>query len=152
MAVEFAQAECGEAPKHWISMKKAQVVLRANNQDTLELPVRIADTDSQRRGGFQGVCPELIRNWSILFVFHKDVTAEFHMRRVAEALDIAFFGADGNVLGIQRMQPLSVTKTDRRYRANEPFRFALETGAGRLNQVTQNPTRWRLLDLNFDAQ
>ena len=148
--MQFARAECGEAPKHWISMKKAQVALRANSQDRLELPVKIAETDSQRRGGFQGICPEWIRNWSILFVFHKDVTAEFHMRRVAEALDIAFFDADGNVLGVQRMQPLSSTKKDLRYSVNKPFRFALETSAGRLNQVAQNPTRWRLLVLNFD--
>ncbi|MED5406119.1 MAG: DUF192 domain-containing protein, partial [Pseudomonadota bacterium] len=84
-----------------MSMREGRVELRSINEEAITLPVRIAETTIQRRSGFQDVCPELMRNWSILFLFERDVTAEFHMRRVAGALDIAFVGADGRILDVQ---------------------------------------------------
>ena len=133
-------------------MKKGRVVLRSVKQRSLTLPVRIAETAAQRRGGFQNTCPDSIKNWSILFVFDENVTAEFHMRRVTEALDIAFIDADGWILDIQRMEPLWMTKSDRRYRTTEPFRYALETYAGKLSRITFDPSQWHLSEFSIDTQ
>jgi len=129
-------------------MREGLVELRSINEEAITLPVRIAETAIQRRSGFQDVCPELMRHWSILFMFERDVTAEFHMRRVAEALDIAFVGADGRILDVQNMQPASTTGGSRRYTTKGSFRYALEASAGRLRKIALRPGDWRFKRLS----
>ncbi len=132
-------------------MREGRVELRSINDEAITLPVRIAETAIQRRSGFQDVCPELMRTWSILFLFERNVTAEFHMRRVAEALDIAFVGADGRILDVQSMQPVSATGGSRRYTTKGSFRYALETSAGRLRKIALRPGDWRITRLSKSA-
>ena len=103
-------------------------------------------------GGFQNPCSDLVNNWSILFVLDKDVIPEFQIGRVAEALDVAFIDTDGWILHIQRMQRQLVTKTDRRHETIKPFRYDLETYAGRLSKVTFYPARWHLSGFSIDTQ
>ena len=121
-------------------MREGRVELRSINDEVINLPVRIAETAIGRRSRFQDVCPELMRNWSILFLFERDVTAEFHMRCAAEALDIDFVDADGRILDVQSMQLVSATGGSDRYTTKGSFRYAFETSVGRLRKIVA-PTR-----------
>lgn len=66
----------------------------------------------------------------LLFVFPEDVTAPFWMRGAVVPLDIAFFAADGSWLAGYAM-PLCQADPCPTYRPDAPYRYALETTAGR---------------------
>jgi len=53
LTVQSAWLEYKDTSTRWFSMKKGRVVLRSVKQRSLTLPVRIAETAAQRRGGFQ---------------------------------------------------------------------------------------------------
>lgn len=100
------------------------------------LEVRIADSRDERAAGFQHLCPEAFGETAILFVFPQDTQAQFHMHNVHAPLDIAFIGEDGTVVDTKRMRPYILGAVGNPlYGSERPFRYALETAAGRMAQL-----------------
>jgi uncharacterized membrane protein (UPF0127 family) len=69
----------------------------------------------------------LAENSGMLFIFPTDGLRPFWMKNTYIPLSIAFITADGEIIGIDTMQPLdSVTK----HIPREPYRYAIEMDAG----------------------
>jgi uncharacterized membrane protein (UPF0127 family) len=69
----------------------------------------------------------------MLFVFDGPTSTGFTMSTVPVALDIGFYDSDGRPVDRLRMEPCAGSEAACPvYRADGPFRFALETLAGDL--------------------
>ncbi len=66
------------------------------------------------------------------------------MTGVVVPLDIAFMDVSMRVIDIQHMTLQESNEPTRYYRPNTEFQFALETVAGRLDQLSRNPGLWRM--------
>ena len=102
------------------------------------LDVLVATSAEARAAGFQHICPETVAHTAILFRFERDTRTPFHMRNVHAPLDIAFIDTRGVVVDLQRMEPYVasvVFARQPRYQSQAPFRFALETAAGRMKEL-----------------
>jgi uncharacterized membrane protein (UPF0127 family) len=95
------------------------------------LRVAIADQDGERREGLRGVT-DLTPYDGMLFVYAEDIGARFTMADTLIPLDIGFYAADGNLIDRTTMVPCPEgdDATCPTYGSREPFRYALETGAG----------------------
>lgn len=62
----------------------------------------------------------------MLFVFQQDQGGAFWMKNTLIPLSIAFIAADGSIVDIQDMQPLS----EDLHRPSRPYRYALEVNQG----------------------
>ena len=102
------------------------------------LEVLVADDPAERAAGFQHICPHRVADTAILFRFPNDSRTPFHMRNVQARLDIAFLDGAGMVVDLLRMEPYAESPVFREqplYRSKAPFRFALETAAGRMREL-----------------
>lgn len=90
------------------------------------LLVEIVQTDKERMQGlmFREKLPE---NQGMLFVFPQSHIQSFWMRNTFIPLDIAFINMEGNVIDIQRMEPLD---EDKRYVSPGPVPYVLEVNEG----------------------
>lgn len=70
---------------------------------------------------------KLPENQGMLFVFEEPQVLSFWMRNTFIPLDIAFIDENGEIVDIQRMEPLDETK---QYISREPGLYALEVNAG----------------------
>ena len=102
-------------------------------------------TTVQRRAGFQHICSKWVQAWGVLFVFPATQRATFHMRNVGEDLDIAFIAEDGRILALKKMSWEEDSGGSHRYRAAQPFRYALEVAAGRLSTLDLDGGDWWLV-------
>ena len=116
----------------------------AEEEKPLLIAAWVAKSPEQRARGFQGACPGLASERSLLFSFPVPVHANFHMTGVAIPLDIAFMDVSRQVIDIQHMTIQGSNVPMRYYRPNTEFQFALETVAGRLDQLKLNPGLWRM--------
>jgi uncharacterized membrane protein (UPF0127 family) len=126
-------------------MAESRVILQSDDGATYHLIVKIAVTPSQRSAGFQHICSEWVRNWGMLFVFPKTQLSAFHMRNVREDLDIAFIAEDGQILELKAMHREKYLAGSRSYHAVLPYRYALETVAGRLSTLELKDRNWWLI-------
>ena len=69
---------------------------------------------------------QLPEDVGMLFAFPQDTGTAFWMKDTVIPLSIAFVTADGAILDIQDMEPLSETL----HQAPQPFRYALEVNQG----------------------
>jgi uncharacterized protein len=90
--------------------------------------VVLADTAAERAQGLMGVT-DLGAFRGMLFVFSEDTTAGFWMKDTLIPLDVAFFAADGSLVGEEPMVPCDAEPCPV-YRADAPYRYALEVPAG----------------------
>jgi uncharacterized membrane protein (UPF0127 family) len=90
--------------------------------------VAVADTPALRARGLQGVAG-LGELDGMLFVFPGPSESAFTMRGTLMAIDIAFFGGDGALVGVVEMVPCGAEPCPT-YRAPGPYRYALETEPG----------------------
>ncbi len=97
--------------------------------------VAIADTPALRVRGLQGVS-DLGEVEGMLFVFPADTTSAFTMRGTVMAIDIAFFSASGDLVDVVGMMPCRGEPCPS-YRAAGPYRYALETEAGRFSGLAR---------------
>jgi uncharacterized protein len=100
-------------------------VIKASGEQVGLRPVEIADTADLQHVGLSGRAT-LAENAGMLFVFDGDVTTGFWMHNTTIPLSIAFIGADGRIVDIQNMEPLS----DLVHYSAKPYRFALEVNQG----------------------
>ena len=92
--------------------------------------VEIAATPTARTCGLSQR-DSLPEDSGMLFVFPTSRLASFWMKDTRIPLSIAFLDDAGRIVGIQKMIPLNIEK---RYRSNQPVRYALEVNQGWFNQ------------------
>ena len=148
IADQGPKAGCSSDASFWATMKEVWVEFSAGKEKPLVIAAWVAKSPEQRARGFQGVCPGLASERSLLFYFPVPVHANFHMTGVVVPLDIAFMDVSRQVIDIQRMALQGSNEPMRYYRPNTEFQFALETVAGRLDQLRRNPGPWRMQILN----
>ena len=144
VADQGSKADCSSDASFWAAMKEVWVEFSAEEEKPLVLAAWRAKSPEPRARGFQGVCPGLASERSLLFSFPAPVHANFHMTGVVVPLDIAFMDMSRQVIDIQRMTLQESNQPTRYYRPNTEFHFALETVAGRLDQLRRNPGLWRM--------
>lgn len=103
----------------------AAVALTNDVGGRAELTVELATTSAARGSGLMGR-EELAEDRGMLFVFPADTEARFWMKDTSIPLSIAFIAADGTILNVQEMEPLS----EELHRSPEPYRYALELNQG----------------------
>jgi len=94
-------------------------------------PVAVADDPAERAAGLSGV-EGLGEVRGMLFAFPEDTTAAFWMKGTLLALDVAFFAADGSLVGRAEMVPCA-SEPCPTYSPGGPYRYALEVPAGGLD-------------------
>ncbi len=144
VADQGPKAGCSSDASFWATMKEVWVEFSAGKEKPLVIAAWEANSPEQRARGFQGVCPGLASERSLLFSFPAPVHANFHMTGVVVPLDIAFMDVSMRVIDIQHMTLQESNEPTRYYRPNTEFQFALETVAGRLDQLSRNPGLWRM--------
>ena len=103
----------------------ATIVLTNDGGSRQELTVELARTAEERSRGLM-FREELPEDGGMLFVFPQDTEAGFWMKDTLIPLSIAFIAADGAILGVQEMEPLSTEL----HRPSVPYRYALEVNQG----------------------
>lgn len=98
--------------------------------DGATLQVAVAATPDLQRRGLMGVS-DLGDLDGMLFVWTADTTTSFWMKDTLIPLDIAFFAANGDLVGMLQMEPC-VEEPCPVYGIEAAYRYALETAAGRL--------------------
>ena len=144
VAGQEIRADCSNDASFWAAMEQVWVEFRSEEEMPLVIAAWVAESPEQRARGFQGVCPGLVTERPLLFSFPVPVHANFHMTGVMVPLDIAFIDVSKQVIDVQRMTHQESNQPVRYYRPNTKFHFALETVAGRLDQLRRNPGLWRM--------
>lgn len=112
--------------KEFQKMETAKIKIVNDEDQVLELEVKIADEPDEHAAGFQNISRSIMEKTLILFVFPSEVNVFFHMRNVEASLDIAFIKADGTIIEIMRMNP----NQNRLYGPDEGFKYAIEAPSG----------------------
>ncbi len=107
------------------SLPTAAVALTNDAGGRAEPTVELATTSAARGRGLMGR-EELAEDRGMLFVFPADTEARFWMKDTSIPLSIAFIGADGTILDVQEMEPLSTVL----HRPPSSYRYALEVNQG----------------------
>lgn len=129
---------CVDATAGFREMTPGTLHIAREEAKAARLDVLVASSAHARAAGFQHICPETVGSTAILFRFERDTRNPFHMRNVHAPLDIAFIDARGIVVDILRMEPYVASVVFTRqtiYQSRAPFRFALETAAGRMQEL-----------------
>lgn len=138
LATDARAADCVTTTPEIAQMEEAALRILAADASSVPLTVKVADDNRERAAGFQHICPAAVEHTVILFEFDKDTQSPFHMRNCHAPLDIAFMDADGVVVDTMRMEPYVDSVLFVRqplYQSRAPFRYALETAAGRMEQL-----------------
>jgi uncharacterized membrane protein (UPF0127 family) len=108
-----------------VAFARGTVTLTRADGQTRQLQVEVADDDTSRARGlmFRPTMPE---EAGMVFIFSQDTDGAFWMQNTLIPLSIAFIGADGRILEIQDMQPLT---TDF-HKPAQRYRSALEVNQG----------------------
>lgn len=122
--------DCVEATPQWKSMEESAVTLERGDGTGLTITARVADDWNERAAGYQHICPRVIEESYVLFVFEREIASRFHMNNVHGDLDIGFFAADGTLVDVLRMQAPAAGERSRLYGPSRPFRYALEAAPG----------------------
>lgn len=131
-AYNTVATECAHSTTALESMQQQEITLINDRGDELLLSSLIADSDLERAGGFQHVCPYVIERSLILFVYNAEIGGRFHMRNVHAPLDIAFFDGAGKLIHTESMQVYNAL-SEPLYGSDRPFQFALEAKQGFFN-------------------
>jgi uncharacterized membrane protein (UPF0127 family) len=97
--------------------------------------VAVAADGASRARGLAGVA-DLGELRGMLFVFESDGAAAFWMKDTLLALDVAFFAADGSLVGLLQMEPCPGDPCPV-YRPGAVYRYALEVPGGGFSGIDQ---------------
>ena len=122
-------------------METVKIMIVNDENQVLELEVKVADEPDERAAGFQNIGRSIIEKTLIIFVFPSEISGLFHMRNVEASLDIAFVKANGTIIEIIRMDP----DPNRLYGPNESFKYAIEAPAGFFEEKRITPGKSKLL-------
>lgn len=97
------------------------------SQESVNVSVEIADTESKRRKGLM-YRRNLGINEGMIFVFPDESPRSFWMKNTYIPLDIVFIDSDGNVLNIEEAYPQPDTPDNKldRYRSIGDAKYVLE--------------------------
>ncbi len=140
---------CVEATGAVQHMETGKVHVKDEAGNSVMIDVLIADDNQERAAGFQHICADTITDTAILFRFPREMYTAFHMRNVHAPLDIAFMNSNGVVVDVLRMETYVNSPVFTRqptYQPHAPFRYALETAAGRMETLGIVPGTRMLLD------
>ena len=104
--------------------QQATVMFHGSNGD-YEIAVEIADNQQERSVGLMHR-EFLADDAGMLFAWPEDTAGAFWMRNTLIPLSIAFLKADGTIVHIEDMEPL----TDATHTSPEPYRYAIEANQG----------------------
>jgi len=104
------------------------VILSASDGSKKEVPVELADDDTERMEGLM-FREKLDPGTGMLFVFNDEQPLSFWMKNTLIPLDILFFDGDGTFVSRTTMQPC-VADPCTSYPAAGPAKYALEVVAG----------------------
>lgn len=138
MVADETNADCLAATEAFDQMEAASLHILDMASSPEPLTVKVADDVRKRTAGYQHICPETIQRSMILFKFDRDRRTPFHMQNCHAPLDVAFIDADGLVVDVKRMEPYVDSMVFIRrplYQSRTPFRYALESAAGRLQRL-----------------
>ncbi len=119
MAVQLSQNE----EEGWHD--EAELTITNSYGNETEHTVEVARTWEEKNIGLSQV-DSLPENSGMLFVFSNDVDSRFTMEDTEIPLSIAFINKDGDILEIQKMEPLS----EESYGCSTEYRYALEVNQG----------------------
>lgn len=91
----------------------------------IELDVELALTSEQRRYGLM-YREQLPENSGMIFLYDREAEGSFWMQNTYIPLSIAFFDADGKIIYITDMEPLTTDS----HGPGKPFKAALEVNKG----------------------
>lgn len=100
----------------------------------VEIQLEVADTPESRSMGLSRR-PSLPEGSGMLFIFVVDQQGPFWMKDTLIPLSIAFIAADGRILEIQDMAPM----TEELHRPAQSYRYALEVNQGFFSRNGVNP-------------
>ncbi|MEX0801469.1 MAG: DUF192 domain-containing protein [Dehalococcoidia bacterium] len=124
-AVGFACDGSGSSDEPSPEGLTTATVVVADGESRSELEVEIADEPQERAPGLM-FREELPEDAGMLFVFPGDTQVGFWMKDTTIPFSIAFIAAEGTILDVRDMEPLSEELT----RAPGPYRYALEVNQG----------------------
>ena len=107
-AVACSSAERGETPAATPSGLPTGTIRITTSSSTVELQVRIAETDESRRIGLMGV-RHLDSDAGMAFLFDEPVRSGFWMKNTVIPLSIAFWDGQGRIVAIREMTPCHET-------------------------------------------
>jgi uncharacterized membrane protein (UPF0127 family) len=96
--------------------------------------VLLAESATQRERGLMEVT-DLKGYAGMLFVWDADASSQFYMRDTPMPLSIAWIAADGQLVSTAGMAPCGDVDNCPLYSAKGPYRFALETPSGQLDEL-----------------
>ena len=103
-------------------------VTLSSPEKTYTLWVEIADDVPEQAQGLMGR-KELGDDQGMLFIFPKEQPLSFWMKNTLIPLDILFFDAEGNLVGVQMMDPCKEDPC-KTYPSQKSAKYALEVSAG----------------------
>lgn len=110
----------------------ARVTLVSGDTE-VRFSVEVAESRADRARGLSGRA-SLGEGCGMLFRYAELVRNPFWMRGMAFPLDIAFANAQGRIVEVTTLQPCDVDPCPRHV-PTVPYRFALEVGAGTLEDI-----------------
>jgi uncharacterized membrane protein (UPF0127 family) len=114
----------GGSPASSASAETVKLVF-AGPEEEHELLAEVAASPARRATGLMHR-ESLAEDAGMLFVWPQDTTGAFWMRNTLVPLSVAFVRADGTIIHLADMEPL----TEDRHVSPEPYRFAVEANQG----------------------
>lgn len=125
----YADSDCKERNQGMATMHLEEISLLDGKGRIVKIDSFIADNEVERASGYQFICPDIVDNTTILFVYPQSVSARFHMRNVRSPLDIGFFDQQGILIESMLMDTYD-DGNSRLYHPSQPFQYALEARPG----------------------
>jgi len=91
----------------------------------IEIDVELAVTNAQKRHGLM-YRKQLPESSGMIFLYDREIEGSFWMKNTYIPLSIAFFDADGKIIYITDMEPLTLDS----HGPGKPFKAALEVNRG----------------------
>jgi len=115
------------------TLPAATLTIDRGDGTSIDLRVLVAVAGYARWAGFRGFPEQLMEGFpGILFDFVDPDERNFTMKTVLFDLDIAFFDAEGRLVGETTM----AADSEDLYTAEEPFQYAIELPAGSLDELS----------------
>lgn len=121
--------------------ERAQVTLRGPGEESVDVPVYVADDQELRQQGLMHR-EELAPGAGMVFLFPDDSEGGFWMKNTLIPLSIAFFAADGDVLAVLDMEPCEEDPCPS-YDPGVSYRGTLEVNEGFFDEVGLDE-EWRI--------
>lgn len=131
VAPQMAARQANFLPNDYLSLSTGQVQLSNADGTAALLPVRLAETSSQRRAGFNGVGEDAIDNQFLMYVLSRPTTsrASYSVDGLRTPVEYAAINPEGAVVALH-----TASVGDTRLSIPEPHSWLLAAEAGTLER------------------